>query len=208
MFFFFSHFDNYLNSDAAGSNFDRFGVSHAGLGIWDTTTDVKFTIEFVANDYVGALLPQLNPDGSITWNNQGSIVITNPLIESNWLNSRLLTTTSGNAWTQIINYLQSVPDKFTIYQPVTGIYLNASLFNTSSVYSTDDINDVGKVVLPGMDSFTFVDELVTQLGSYGSDLGAFLQIYATSFDYIAGDSKEPVAVSLTVPGNNAEVYRW
>jgi hypothetical protein len=193
--------------DAAGPNFDRFGVSHSGLGVWDTTTDVKFTIEFISNDYVGSLLPKVDGN-TIQWNNQASIVITNPLIQTNWLYSRLLTTTSAYAWTQLVDYLQENIDQYEFYQPVTGLYLNNSLFNSSVVYSTDDINEVGEVVIGGMDSFTFVDQLVTQLGSYGCDLGAFLQIYATSYDYIASKPGTPSSVSLLNSVDSGAVALW
>jgi hypothetical protein len=195
--------------DAAGANFDRFGVSHAGLGVWDTTSDVKFSIELLSQDYVGALLPQLNSaDGSITWNNAGNIVVTNPLVESSWLNSRLVTTTSGNSWNQLLTFLQSNQKLFEVVQPVAGLYLNASLVNASVIYSTDDINSIGELVIEPSNSFVFVDTLVTQLGSYGCDLGAFLQIYATSFDYIAASKATPSIVSLENANANAAVYAW
>jgi len=48
-------------------------------------TNEKISIEFVSNNYVGTLLPNLDPIAeSISWNNSGSIVITSPMSEDNW----------------------------------------------------------------------------------------------------------------------------
>eukprot|EP01040_Poterioochromonas_malhamensis_P005401 gene5402-5795_t len=194
--------------DTAGSNFDKYGVSHAGLGIWDTTTDVKFSIELVSNDYVGGLLPNTS-NGVITWLNSASIVITDPLDTNAWLNSRLITTTSGSAYSQLITYLQGNEGLFQYYQPVTALYVNTSLLNSTDTVTNDDIDQVGSILVAPTNSFAFVDELINQLGSYGCDLGAFLQIYATSFDYFARDKSAPTVVSWTAGQQaNPDVYRW
>lgn len=129
--------------------------------------------------------------------------------ESAWLNSRLLTTTSGNAYSQLITYLQGNTGLFAYYQPVTGIYVNVSLINSSTVVINDDIDKFGDVLVQPINSFAFVDNLISQLGSYGCDLGAFLQIYATSFDYMARDAVAPTVVSWSTGGPaNTEVYNW
>lgn len=183
-------------------------MAYAGLGIWDTTTNKKFTIEFLSDNYVGGLLPNCS-DGYIHWQNAASIVITDPIDDSAWLNSRLITTTSGNAWTQIITYLKDNTNKYTTYQPVTALYLNASLVNSSVITSNDDIDSIGSLVLAPTNSFAFVSDLINQLGSYGCDLGAFLQIYSTSFDYSTNTSAAPTTVEWT-SGDRADpgVYLW
>jgi hypothetical protein len=67
---------------------------HTGLGVWDTSTDTKFSIQFVPKDYLNTLLPSVS-DGNIVWDNSGFIAVTSPLVEGNWKESRLVATTSG-----------------------------------------------------------------------------------------------------------------
>ena len=56
----------------AGKNFQKYAITHAGLGVWDTNSDEKFTIEFVSSDYVGALLPGFDDaNHKLVWNNTG-----------------------------------------------------------------------------------------------------------------------------------------
>jgi hypothetical protein len=41
---------------AAGINFRQYGIAHGGLGVWDKTTDYKFSIEYTSESYVGAVI--------------------------------------------------------------------------------------------------------------------------------------------------------
>lgn len=74
---------------------------HVGLGIWDTFTDTKISIEYVPANLLSSLLPTLSPDGRILWQNSGFIAVTNPMSAStsgyagNWRESRLVSTSSG-----------------------------------------------------------------------------------------------------------------
>ena len=136
-------------------------------------------------------------------------MITSPLVEDNWLNSRLITTATGNAYSQLITYLQDHQDEFVTYQPVTALFVNFTLFNSSVDYTNDDLYTIGKVIVPAMNSFYFVDVLVNLLASYGTDLGAFLQIYATSFDYLTATENNPTVVEWAANGPaNPDVYQW
>lgn len=175
--------------------------------MWDTTTDTKFSIEFVANNYTGALFPTYQ-DGQIVWNNAGSIVITNPLVEDNWLNSRLVSTTTANAWSQMVTYLKDNTKKWDVYQPVSVVFANSSLYSNTSEVTTDDLASVGGVSVYAINSFSFVDDMIKQLADYGCDLGAFLQIYATSYDYLAKQNVNPTVVSWEEGETNQEVYNW
>lgn len=75
---------------------------HVGLGVWDTFTDTKISIEFIPDNLLESLLPTLS-EKKITWKNSGSIVITNPMSTTtstfgypgNWRESRLVSTSSG-----------------------------------------------------------------------------------------------------------------
>jgi hypothetical protein len=199
-----------FNSNAAGSNFQQYGVAHAGLGVWDTTTDDKFTIEFISNNYVGALLPNL-ANGVLTWENSGSIVITDPIDDTSsyWINSRLITTTTGSAYNQLITYLQGSRANFATYTPITALSANKTLidnYNGADI-SNDDLSSIGgSILLQPINSFAFVDTLIDQLSSYGCDLGSFLNIYTTSFNYMV--DKEANTPLKTVPSNLQDVYQW
>lgn len=194
--------------DAAGYEFNRYGIAHAGLGVWDTTSNDKYSIEFTSESYVGSLLPTV-ANGVLTWNNAGNIVITYPLDDSLWLNARLICTTSGSSYSQLITYLQDNINLYSTFQPVTGLFVNASLYNaTSGDVQSADLNSIGKILIPSSDSFAFVDTLINQLDSYGVDLGAFLQIYATSYTYLAANSNPAAVISWSSSTANSEVYNW
>lgn len=194
-----------LVKTAAGSNFANYGIGHAGLGVWDTTEDNKYTIEFVSETYEGSLLPDVGTN-SLTWKNAGKIVISSPLDDDLWLNARLIATTSGNAYSQLITYLQDdIGTKYDYYQPVTALYVNASLVNTSSGdISNTDVSSIGSIKVNAINSFSFVDDLIYQLSTYGIDLGAFLSIYATSFNYFT----RPDTVPTVVSSSHADVLAW
>lgn len=195
---------------AAGSAFTSYATNHAGLGIWDTTTDDKFSIEFVSNNYVGALFPDLSVQGEIHWQNQASIVIRWPVNDTEWLTSRLITTTIGSAYSQLIDYLQDHRDEFQSYQPITGLFVNETrLAKSTTSLTNNEIYGLGKVVVASRDSYWFVDNLIYQLGSYGCDLDTFLQVYASSSNYLTKSLAAPTVVnwnSLSSPPT--EVYEW
>eukprot|EP01038_Epipyxis_sp_PR26KG_P007787 gene7787-10578_t len=199
--------------NAAGSSFDTYAVTHGGLGVWDQTTNVKFSIEFVSNDYIGGLIPTTS-NGQLIWENQASIIITSPLVEDNWSNSRLITITTGAAYSQLITYLQNNINSFTVYQPVSVIYINESLYNSSmkNDITVNDLTDIGSLLVTPTSSFTFLDIMVSQLASYGCDLQSFLQIYASAFNYLSNKPKlnlNTQVVSWSSSGTvNSQVYQW
>lgn len=193
--------------NTAGDAYNNFATNHAGLGVWDTTTDVKFTIEFVSVNYTGALLPDLS-SGKLSWKNIGSVVITNPVVQSNWLSSKLITTTIGSVYSQLITYLQDNRNLFLSYQPVTAVYVNSSAVNGTTQTNTD-IYNMGNILLPNTGSYWFVDLLVTQLGTYGCDLETFLQVYASSFNYLSNDKVALQVVEWASESSpNPDVYAW
>ena len=133
----------------AGVTFDSFEISHAGLGVWDTTTDEKFSIEFLCDSYVGSLFPILHPEtSSIEWNNSASIVVTTPTKFDDWIESSLVSTTRGAAYNNLIQYIQDNTNTFRTYQPVSVILTNASaLVNVSTVAQIESPSEIGAVVL-------------------------------------------------------------
>jgi hypothetical protein len=73
---------------------------------------------------------------------------------------------------------------FTEYQPVTLSYIAPSQFvNFTGLMTNIDISD--KVVLNAFNSYTVVDIWISQLSNFGCDVGAFLQVYSTSFTYLS-----------------------
>ena len=75
---------------------------HAGLGVWDTTTDTKMSIQFVPTNFLSCILPKLL-NGKLVWDNSGFIVVSDLMSpskgstgsSSNWRESRLVSTSSG-----------------------------------------------------------------------------------------------------------------
>lgn len=185
-------------ADAAGTIYNDNAKNHAGLGIWDTTTDDKFTIEFVSSNYVGQLLPDIK-NGVISWKNVGKVVVTWPTDDSLWKSASLLTTTIGSSYSQLITYLQDNERKFTAYQPVTALYVNDTILNSSTTLYQD-----ANVVVSAASSYWFVDQLMTQLGKYGCDLEVFLPVYTSSFNYLVDSKATPALVDTT----NADVVSW
>lgn len=185
-------------ANAAGSLYKDNAKNHAGLGIWDTTTDDKFTIEFVSSDYVGQLLPDIE-NGAISWKNVGEIVVTWPTDDSLWKSASLITTTIGSSYSQLLTYLQDNEKMFAAYQPVTALYVNETILNSSSTLYAD-----ANVVVSATSSYWFVDQLVTQLGKYGCDLEVFLPVYTSAFSYLVDSKAAPAVVDVT----NANVVSW
>jgi hypothetical protein len=197
-----------------GAVWNDYSISHAGLGIWDTTTDKRFSIEFISDSYIGALFPILdNATSSIRWNNSASIVVTDPTVDDNWVSANLISDTTGAAYNNLVTYLQDNSYLYTVYQPVAVILTNESNLVNASVTDIESTSDIGITTVAAQNSFWFVTEMLSQLWIYGSDLDEFIQTYATSFIYLQshrgmlGDGKYTPIVHL----DNQEmqiVYEW
>lgn len=200
--------------NAAGTAYQSYGISHGGIGVWDTDDNIRFSIELIADDYVGSLLPGFDTeDRTLNWNNTASIVVTNPIESGDWLYSNLVVTTQGSAYKQLLNYLQdnSNTKAFEIYQPVTAVFINSSTFNESDIlsYSSADFSDDSNILVNHVDSYSFADEILKQLSNYGCKLRDFLPVYSNSFDYV-NDNKQPATVVNWPAGEETDrdVYNW
>lgn len=183
----------------AGDGWNSYGAFHAGIGAWNTNTNSKISIELVANDYVGALFPVYSSSGALVWNNSASIVITDPLVTSDWMRSTSITSTSGVAFSELVNFLQDKSDtsSFNIYQPVSVF---AAAFNDE-----DPKLNYSSVEVEPVNSFTFAATLINELNSYGCNMETFLDdLAASTFAY------EAVAGTPLVPISNqdANVIAW
>jgi len=181
-------------------------VTHAGLGIWDINSGQKFSIQFVSESYIGALLPQYNESTSqFEWENQGQIVLTMPTDEDSWLSSQLVCVSSGTAYNQLITFLQKNTAPYDTYQPVEIIYYNTSVLQ-------DAVNDMvghGDVQLARTDSFWFVNQLINELSTYGATIEAYLTVYATAFQYLALSDATPTVVEWSPNGAvHPDVKQW
>lgn len=194
--------------DAAGSQFLQYETSHAALGVWDTDTNMKLTIQFISNDFTGSLLPVLS-EGRIFWNNSGSVVVTNPLVNDDWINSRHIASTSGVAYTDLVQYLKDNVNGFTVYQPISVVSPRPDqLFPNSSTFQGDTDFGIGDVIVTASDSYSFLNTLLINLADFGCELQTFLQVYATAFSYISnGTATEVVSWEAGGPANPI-VYQW
>jgi hypothetical protein len=182
----------------AGTNFRQYGIAHGGLGVWDKTTDYKFSIEYTSESYVGALIPECtDTSGRLLWNNTGQITFTAPMQAADWHTSQLICETTGVAYNQLVSYLSDHSDVFAVYQPVEAVFYR------------NESGSSQHTVLEARDSFWFVGLLVSQLSSYGADTDAFLDVYATAYQYVVRTALPPEVVSWPAQeAASADVCEW
>ena len=170
------------------------------------------------------MFPILLPTGEIRWNNSASIVITFPIDEENWLSSSLVSTTTGAAYNNLVQYLQEDANLYLNYQPITIFCVNESFIDTTnqSSYTTTLSSQNGEITTEPGNSLGFVTDLLDQLWLYGADLNSYLQLYATSFSYLQKQDYSSlgydqnmqvctvapsIATDVASPERD-EVYRW
>jgi hypothetical protein len=202
-------------SGSVGNGFKEYSTLVAGIGIWDTTSNKKFSIQFVSNSYVGALFPILNHNnGGITWNNTGSIVVTDPLDESSWISSRHIVTTDGGPYSRLVQYLQESDNSvFDIYQPINIVYPSSTMIanytadDNSFIFQLNSANE-GNEVVEATNSYTFAKYVVDELHSIGCKVDSFLPIYTSSFSYMTdSDEVEILDYMNNITAKN-EVFDW
>jgi hypothetical protein len=178
----------------AGTEFGAFVSTHCGIGVYDTSTSSKFSIEFIAANYTGALLPTLIGNSSMVWNNVGELAVTSPFQESSWIVSRLVSITSGTAYRELVEYLQTHWQRGNYFQPVTV----TSSLSTSTV-----------TVAP-TNSYSFCADVISQISSFGAPVDSFLPPSTTAFTYYASSAEPPKVVSWSeaaVPQEVVQYYR-
>jgi hypothetical protein len=139
------------------------------------TTNIRLSIEFIADNYEGTIIPTCS-NNQLFWNNSGSIVVTNPLNQNVWGNSRHIARSTGVAYTNLVDYLHSSVDNFKIYQPVNIVYTSTgNIYNFSNYFSYQE-TQYGKTVIAATESYGFINEVFNQLQTFGCDLTCFLQV--------------------------------
>lgn len=186
----------------ASSSIDLLYGSDPNIG----STFIKFSIEFSANNYTGSIFPCKN-DNDIQWNNNASIYVSNPLNTNLWLNSRIITSTTGLVYNEFIDqlYADIIKGEYSVFQPITIITPNISSFEN---YLTPiNQNEYGTSLVPSMSSYTFVNNTIDFLLDKNCAVGAFLNLASTSIFYFqcyGGSSCNSLQI---VPLNN-NVYIW
>jgi hypothetical protein len=127
--------------EESGDQWTQYSLSHSGLGIWNKDLHLKLSLEFICHDYIGALLPLLvtvpvpvtvtvpitvteEEEEELTtlqWNNTGSIVLTKPMNESYWAESRLVAVSNGAAYEALVQYLKDHEKRYARYQVHSSI---------------------------------------------------------------------------------------
>jgi hypothetical protein len=102
---------------------------------------------------------------------------------ADWHTSQLICETTGVAYNQLVSYLSDHSDMFSVYQPVEAVFYR------------NESGSSQHTVVEARDSFWFVGLLVSQLSSYGADTDAFLDVYATAYQYVARTALPPEVVS-------------
>jgi hypothetical protein len=198
--------------DALGTGWNSHATPHAGLGVWDITSGERFSIELVSNSYTGAMFPVLTTSGEILWNNSASIVVTSPIDDASWIVSSLISTTTGSAYNDLMEYLKQYRDRYATFQPINIICTNGSTISNQSSYTNIySLSEIGVTTVAAGGSYNFVDDLLKQLWLYGSELDSYLQVYATSYAYLQGVNTSTlceVPPSVSTEEANPEVYQW
>jgi hypothetical protein len=114
----------------AGDQWTQYSLSHSGLGIWNKDRHLKLSLELICGDYVGALLPTV-VDHMIEWNNSASIVLTTPMNETFWAESRLLAVSNGAAYEALVQYLKDHEKRYLRYQVSLSLCLSISHLSLS-----------------------------------------------------------------------------
>lgn len=198
-------------ASAAGMTYVDFVSTVAGLGVWDTVTNTKFSVQFMASSYIGSLLPNISSDGTIVWNNKAQIVVTYPLIEDEWVSSRHIATTNGGAYSSLANWLKQKEVDYATFQPVTVVFPTSQFIQSVSIYTQIfNNNGLGSVILKPKNSYSFMDDVILQLSNQGCSLGAFLQVYGSAFSYLSSTNTQPLSTLNLVKGTATynKVSKW
>lgn len=182
-------------------------MTHAGLGVWDIKTGEKFSIEFISEDYLGALLPVANSTtNEFAWQNAGSVVVTIPTNFDNWMGSQLVCVSSGTAYNQLVSYIQNHQSSFATYQPVEVIHYNTTVLETAV---GDQVSSPGDILVPKTDSFWFVNQLINELSTYGTTVEVYMDVYATAFQYLSYQDTAPSVVEWSAEQSvPKDVFSW
>lgn len=217
----------YLRSDVA-YNIDVDNVTeamhggyetHAGIGIWDVTLNVKFSIELVPVSGIGNIFfPVVDTsNGSaveLTWMNIGQVHTTMP-IDEQWNSGQFITATIGAAFNKWAGILQErVKTNGDIFQLIQPFHIVEYANNFDALLRNNHKTTMGNVLVKGHDSFSLATESLNILAQLGCNLNTFQAPRETALGYSTITSKEDQLqiVDVSVGGSSREtrvqVARW
>jgi len=202
----------YNISKAAGPQFRQGTAIHGGIGIVlsnttmnGTITSTKLSVEFAAEDYLSGLFPNID-NGNLIWNNTGSVYVNNPLNTSLWLNSRIITETTGYVYLKYIYdlYTNISNHQFAVFQPIKVIQPNITYFE--SILPVNE-NQIGNVTVYPNSSYAFVINTIEFLLNLHCEVDVVLGLTATSIFYLQDQTNLNI-VYLDSSSNVAQVSNW
>ena len=202
----------YNISKGAGPQFRQGTAIHGGIGIVisNTTrngiiTSTKISVEFAAENYLSGLFPNTNND-TLTWNNTGSIFVNSPLNTSLWLNSRIISETSGYVYLRYIYelYKNISTHQYAVFQPIKVIQPNVTYFQ--SILPVNE-KEIGNVVVNPNSSYAFVITTIEFLLNLNCEVDVVLGLTATSIFYLQDETNLGI-VYLDSSSNVAQVSKW
>ena len=212
----------------AGPEFRNSVGLHGGIGIIISSTSLsvlygsssnnfkftKLSVEFLAENYISGLFPNVSAN-KVIWNNNGAIYVRNPIDTSMWLNSKIITETTGLIYLKYIRqvYQTIAAGGYDVFQPISVLTPNISAI--SSVTPTNQL-EIGSLLVNPISSFTFVENTITFLLSEHFRIGTFLQLATTSAFYFhccvgtgCPPSCSPLSlVNLNITANEIIVSSW
>ena len=132
----------------------------------------------MADFYLDTIFPNCTQRKMI-WNNHGSVVVTIPMNHDAWINSRFVSSSTGVAYDDLRKYLQNEQNEYTVYQPVSIVYSKSGQLSNFTTFTSSVVQGDGKVVVPAVESYAFVDHILSKLAAFGCHLQSFLQVQYT-----------------------------
>ena len=203
----------------AGNIFRSNIQAHSGIGIvlesypgacaainpLKTVVCIQITVEFASNNYTGGIFPNIiNNNQQIQWNNNGSVYLTNPINQNNWINSKILTTTTGYIYNQyVVKILDMIKSgHYDIYQPISIVNPNTTSF--SSLLQIPE-QYVGTILYPAS-SYTFTNQTISYLVSVQCAIELLLSPPSTNYMYFT--NTEVQVIGLDGGTIEQEVSQW
>jgi len=167
---------------------------------------IQMSVEFASNNYTGGIFPNiLNNNQQLQWNNNGSVYLTNPINQNNWINSKILTTTTGYIYNQYVVQILDmiIKGNFDIYQPISIVNPNTTSF--SSLLQVPE-QYVGTILLYPASSYTFTNTSISYLVSKQCAIELLLPPPSTNYMYFTNTAVQ--VVGLDGGTIEQEVSQW
>jgi hypothetical protein len=169
--------------------------THSGVGVYNTNTGAKFSIELLQSngDYGRLFFPDLTQltkscnNSAEVWGNHGEIVVTNPIDPTLWTTSTRFATGNGQAYTQIIKWIQGLSQDTLLLQPINVVYDAEQTAGRpgSMTGSPSLVTEFGPVVVKASDSYAFTKRIIDYSAYIGCNMGTFAPFIRNTISYVA-----------------------